>query len=64
MKMKKEEENKKPIRVWLVEHTLTSGEVHTFYVKAKDHFQAYKIGGEWADMMETIPSLKGFKLRY
>ena len=62
--MNKDGEDKKPIRVWLVVHTLTSGEVHTFYVKAKDHYQAYEIGGEWAEIMETVPSLQGFKMRY
>jgi hypothetical protein len=64
MKKQKTEIEDEPIRYWFIEHTLTSGEAHTFYVKAKDQSQAYKVAGEWAEMMETIPGLKGFKLRY
>ena len=60
-KQKQEDEIK---RYWFVEFTSKDGETQKFYVKAKDQFQAYKVGQEWADMMEVIPSLRGFKLRY
>lgn len=59
-------EDQKPIRYWSVEHTLTSGEVHTFYVKAIDQGCAYKKAEEWAIILETCPKAKGegFRLRH
>ena len=39
-KKKKAEDEKIPMRYWLVELTLTSGRVRTFYVKAINQFYA------------------------
>jgi hypothetical protein len=60
----KQETDKKPLRYWFVEFTSKDGKLETFYVKAKDHFQAYKIGEEWGQILEENPELGGFKMRY
>ena len=41
-KKKKAENEEIPLRYWLVELTLTSGRVRTFYVKAINQFEANK----------------------
>ena len=38
------------MRYWLVELTLTSGRVRTFYVKAINQFEANKKADEYADL--------------
>lgn len=40
METKKVESRKQPIKYWLVEITLTSGEILEFYVKAINQFEA------------------------
>lgn len=40
-KKKKAENEEIPMRYWLVELTLTSGRVRTFYVKARFQYEAY-----------------------
>ena len=59
-------QEEEPIRYWLVELTLTSGEVQTFYVKAKTQFDAYERAEEWGIIYEACPKLRqeGFKLRH
>ncbi len=49
-KKKKAEDEKVPMRYWLVELTLTSGRVRTFYVKAINQFEANKKADEYADL--------------
>jgi hypothetical protein len=38
----KQKDEKVPLRYWLVELTLTSGRVQTFYVKARYQHEAYE----------------------
>lgn len=42
MKKKKEEQEKQPMKYWLVEFELTSGEILQFYVGAINQFEAYQ----------------------
>ena len=49
-KKKKAENEEVPLRYWLVELTLTSGRVRTFYVKAINQFEANKKADEYADL--------------
>jgi hypothetical protein len=42
MKIQKEKSKKQSMKYWLVEFTLTSGEVLQFYVKALTQFDAYE----------------------
>ena len=48
-KKKKTEDEKVPLRYWLVELTLTSGRVRTFYLKAINQFEANKKADEYAE---------------
>jgi len=50
MVKKKKVTEKPPMRYWLVELTLTSGRVRTFYVKAINQFEANKKADEYADL--------------
>ena len=50
---------KQPLKCWLVEITLTSGEGLQFYVTAKDEFSAYQKADEYAIMAED-ESLRKF----
>jgi len=50
MDKKKKKSEKPPMRYWLVELTLTSGRVRTFYVKAINQFEANKKADEYADL--------------
>jgi len=57
MKMKNQngasnEEGKQPLRCWLVEITLTSGEGLQFYVTAKDKYSAYEKADAYAKLAE------------
>jgi len=47
---KKAEDEKVPMRYWLVELTLTSGRVRTFYVKARFQADAYKTADYYASL--------------
>jgi hypothetical protein len=53
--------NREPIRYWMVELTLTSGDVQNFYVKAKTLFDAQNKANENRFRAE-IPRLKKRKL--
>jgi hypothetical protein len=56
---------KQPIKLWLVEFTLTSGETTNFYVKAINQFEAYKTAEEYTFWLgnKTLESkLKTFRL--
>jgi hypothetical protein len=61
------EDEKQPLKCWLVEITLTSGEDLQFYVTAKDKFMAYEKADAYAimaeneDLKELIKG-KGFRL--
>jgi hypothetical protein len=57
--------SKNPTKYWLVELTLTSGEVLEFYVKAKTQFDAYEKAEEymfWLDNKKLKNKLKEFRL--
>jgi hypothetical protein len=71
MMMKKKtskEEEKQPLKCWLVEITLTSGEGLQFYVTAKDEYHAYQKADGYAELAEGNRQLfeyykgKGFTL--
>jgi hypothetical protein len=66
MKMEKTKTNQKqPLKIWLVEITLTSGEDLQFYVSAKDRFQAYEKADDYSVLAENDKLLnyyKGFKM--
>jgi len=51
-KQKKKAEDE-PMRYWLVELTLTSGRVRTFYVKAINQFEANKKADEYAELVSN-----------
>lgn len=52
------------IRLWMVELTLTSGEVHTFYIKAKDYADAQEKAQKYEYLAEMPQQLrKGFMFR-
>lgn len=52
-KKKKKKTGKQPMKYWLVEITLTSGEDLQFYVKALTKFDAYKKADEYAVLAEN-----------
>jgi hypothetical protein len=66
MKMEKTNTNQKqPLKIWLVEITLTSGEGLQFYVSAKDKFQAYEKADDYSKLAENnklYNYYKGFKM--
>jgi len=47
------EDEKQPLKCWLVEITLTSGEGLQFYVTAKDKFHAYEKADGYAELAEN-----------
>ena len=49
MMNKKKNDGNEPMRYWLVQLTLTSGEVRTFYVKAINQFEANKKADDYAE---------------
>ena len=49
MSKQKKNDGNEPMRYWLVQLTLTSGEVRTFYVKAINQFEANKKADEYAE---------------
>jgi len=61
----KKNNKKQPMKYWLVEFTLTSGEVLNFYIKARTQFDAYeKADGYrfWVDDEKLKDNLREFKL--
>ena len=64
--MKRENENQKqPVRYWLVEITLTSGERLQFYVKALTEIDAYEKADGYSKLVSNDVlknKLKQFKL--
>ena len=50
MDKKKKKSEKPPMRYWLVELTLTSGRVRTFYVKARFQYEAYRSADYYASL--------------
>jgi len=50
---KKSKDEEIPLRYWLVELTLTSGRVRTFYVKARYQYEAYKSADYYASLAEN-----------
>lgn len=50
MMNKKKKAEDVPIKYWLVELTLTSGRVRTFYVKARFQYEAYKKADYYASL--------------
>lgn len=53
MMNKKKKAEKPPMKYWLVEFTLTSGRVRTFYVKARYQFEAYEKADYYASLVEN-----------
>jgi len=55
MNMNKKKKNAEdvPMKYWLVELTLTSGRVRTFYVKAINQFEANKKADEYAEYVSN-----------
>jgi len=49
-KKAKAKSKKPPMKYWLVELTLTSGRVRTFYVKARYQHDAYEKADYYADL--------------
>jgi len=47
---KKKKADKPPMKYWLVELTLTSGRVRTFYVKARFQYEAYRKADYYASL--------------
>jgi len=65
MKDNKKNNKKQPMKYWLVEFTLTSGEVLEFYIKARTQFDAYeKADGYrfWTKDEKLLDNLRTFKL--
>ncbi len=52
-KKARKEQEKQPLKCWLVEITLTSGEGLQFYVTAKDQVEAYKKADGYAELAEN-----------
>jgi len=50
MDKKKKVSEKPPIKYWLVELTLTSSDVRTFYVKARNQFEANEKADEYLSL--------------
>ena len=54
----------KIMRLWLVEITLTSGEILSFYVKALTHQFAYEKADEYAEIAENNNALKALMKQF
>lgn len=64
MKMEISKNNQKqPMKIWLVEFTLTSGKILSFYVKAINEFEAYKKADEYTFWMENEKLASKLKFR-
>ena len=53
MDKKKKKSKKPPMKYWLVELTLTSGRVRTFYVKARYQSDAYETADYYASLVNN-----------
>ena len=53
MGKRKKKPEKPPMRYWLVELTLTSGRVRTFYVKALYEYLAYEKADYYASLVDN-----------
>lgn len=53
MDKKKKVSEKPPMKYWLVELTLTSGRVRTFYVKARFQHNAYEKADYYASLVSN-----------
>ena len=53
MDRRKKKSEKPPMKYWLVELTLTSGRVRTFYVKARYQHEAYEKADGYAELVEN-----------
>lgn len=53
MDKKKQKSEKQPIKYWLVELMLTSGDVRMFYVKARNQFEANEKADGYASLAEN-----------
>lgn len=53
METKEKNTQKQPIKYWLVEITLTSGEILEFYVKAINQFEANQKADDYAVLAEN-----------
>ncbi|RLD65609.1 MAG: hypothetical protein DRI95_08300 [Bacteroidetes bacterium] len=65
MNNKKSKSRKQSMKYWLVELTLTSSQVLTFYVKAINKHEAYKKADEYAILAENVElrkNMETFKL--
>ena len=66
MDKRKKKSKKPPMKYWLVELTLTSGIVRTFYVKARYQHEAYEKADGYAELVENEQLFNkvtdGFKL--
>ena len=64
MNKQKKNDEKQPMKYWLVEFTLTSGEILTFYIGAINQFEAYKKADDYRFFVEneTLKSKLKFSL--
>lgn len=65
MENKNKKNKKQPMKYWLVQFTLTSGEIVEFYVSAINEYEAYNKSDSYSFMVENPKlrnKLKGFKL--
>ena len=53
MDKKKQISEKPPLKLWLVELTLTSGEVRSFYVKAINQYEANETADYYLSIAEN-----------
>jgi hypothetical protein len=53
METKEKNTQKQPIKYWLVEITLTSGEILEFYVKAINQFEANEKADGYAELAQN-----------
>ena len=52
---------KQPMKYWLVEITLTSGEGLQFYVKARNQIEAYEKADDYSELAENKELMKFYK---
>jgi len=60
MKNKKKKNGKQPMKYWLVEIALTSGDMLQFYVSAINQFEANIKADEYAALAASDESLRKF----
>jgi hypothetical protein len=64
MKSSEKSAQKQSMKYWLVEITLTSGEILSFYVKALTHQFAYEKADEYAEIAENNNALKALMKQF